>query len=650
MLILMSTVVFVGIIGYRQRNKTLRTLSDLPVRPLTKREITYGLEQIQSLLETRAPVLREHVDKQAKIIKGTLETNTSALTPAARQERKQALFEINTLCQQVSDISFNALALGQTPSDYEARCPFLGLHPFHAQDREFFFGREALITELQQKLITHHFLAVLGPSGSGKSSLVLAGIVPDMLAKYPEFQMAYLTPTCDPVAQLTMAQATTQYQPTVFVIDQFEELFTLCADEKQRQQFIDQLLSIKLHPVVITMRTDFWDDCAPFEALQTQIKARQTLIEPMNTSQLRAAMEQQAAQVGLRFETELSNAILDDIKEEPGAMPLLQHGLQELWKRRHGCWLNLVEYRKAFGNIKQAIAKTADDVYYQLSLAEQTQFKNIFIRITRLDEHAVQGEGHRDTRLRVAMEELVPADGELLSTQNLIKRLVAARLVIISQNAVTHFKEVEVVHDALIRYWPRLTNWLSENHSNLQLRETIRQAALSLETNGNTTDNLIHQELLLEEAKVLNRQTGFLNQLETDYVNACVDLAETAKISASKKRDITFASLTESMIIVLNLANFAVVKMNEANKVPKNELTKAFIEARREITNQALAEAKKLRATLEELAKLPKDQSPTETQREIANQVRATTKKLRLTIEKLDQLQQSTAKNKPVQL
>ncbi|HDN26678.1 MAG TPA: hypothetical protein ENG03_06210, partial [Thioploca sp.] len=558
LLISSTVVVVVGIIGYRQRKKTLTklALSDSPDRPLTKQELAYGFEQLQSLLETRAPVLREDVDKQAKIIKGTLETDTTALSHDAHLERKQALSKINTLCQQASELSFNALALGQTPPDYEARCPFLGLYPFQAQNQEFFFGREALITELQQKLITYHFLAVLGPSGSGKSSLVLAGVVPQMQAQYPELQMAYLTPSYDPVGQLTMAQAKVQDQPTVFVIDQFEELFTLCADEKPRQQFIDQLLSIRLQPVIITMRTDFWDDCAPFEALKTRITARQTLIEPMNTSQLRAAMEQQAAKVGLRFETELSNAILDEIKEEPGAMPLLQHGLQELWKRRHGCWLNQVEYREAFGNIKQAIAKTADDVYYQLTLADQIQFKNIFIRITRLDERAVQGEGHQDTRLRVAMEELVPAGGELLSTQNLVKRLVAARLVIISQNAVTHFEFVTVVHEALIRYWPRLTNWLSENHSNLQLRETIRQAALTWEKNGKTTDNLIHKELHLEEAKVLNRQTGFLNQLETDYVNACVDLAEAA-ISASKKRDITFASLTESMIIVLNLATFA---------------------------------------------------------------------------------------------
>ena len=195
------------------------------------------------------------------------------------------------------------------------------------------------------------------------------------------------------------------------------------------------------------MRADFWGECAPYEALKTQMTARQSLIAPMNTAELRSAMEQQVAKVGLRFEANLSNTILDEVKDEPGAMPLLQHGLRELWKRRHGRWLKTVEYHEGIGGIKLAIAKTADEVYSRLSSTEQKQFQNIFIRLTRLDDSAVQGEGRRDTRRRVGLEELVPVNVDLSTIKKLVNRLADARLVITSVNG-----EVEVAHEALIRY------------------------------------------------------------------------------------------------------------------------------------------------------------------------------------------------------
>ncbi|RKZ88492.1 MAG: hypothetical protein DRR19_12465, partial [Candidatus Parabeggiatoa sp. nov. 1] len=500
--------------------------SDSLDRPLTNAEIKYGLEQLQTLVKKRAPVLHDTFAEQINRLQNTLAVDITALSYTARHERESALLEINNLCQEISDMSFNALALGKTPPNYEDRCPFCGLYPFHGEDQEFFFGREKLTAALQQKLTIHRFLAVLGPSGSGKSSLILAGLVPQLQAEQPELKMAYLTPRHDPLDQLTTAQKKVQNQPAVFVVDQFEELFTLCTEDEQRQQFIERLLALSQQQrVVITMRADFWGECAPYESLKILMEARQTLIGPMNTAELRAAMERQAAKVGLRFEADLSNAILDDVKEEPGAMPLLQHGLQELWKRRHGRWLKTAEYRDGIGGIKLAIAKTADDVYNQLPPSEYPQFKNIFIRLTRLDESGVQGEGSRDTRRRVSIEELVPADGELSAIKALVKHLADARLVVTSRNPVTRREEVEIVHEALIRYWPRLLNWLEEERTHLQLRETIRQAALAWEDKEKNEDYLVHKGVRLERVKGLAQQAGFLNQLEADYVNACVVLA-----------------------------------------------------------------------------------------------------------------------------
>jgi WD40 repeat protein/energy-coupling factor transporter ATP-binding protein EcfA2 len=517
--------------------------SDSLDRDLTNLEIKDGLEQLQTLLKERAPVLQEEFEPKAKMLQGTLEADPTALSPTVRLEREQALLKMNTLCQEVSDLNFNALAFGQTPPNYEARCPFMGLYPFHAEDREFFFGRDKLIKALQEELMEYQFLAVLGPSGCGKSSLVLAGVVPQMQTQSLDLQLAYLTPGSDPLAQLSTAKAQAQNQSTVFVVDQFEELFTLCAVEEERQQFIDQLLSLsQQQPVVITMRADFWGECAPYEALKTQMTARQHLIGPMNTAELRDAMEKQANKVGLCFEADLSNTILDEVKEEAGAMPLLQHGLQELWKRRHGRWLKASEYRNGIGGIKQAIAKTANEFYYnKLSTAEdRAQFKSIFIRLTRLDENAIQGKDGRETCRRVGLEELVPAGGKLSVTKKLVKHLADVRLLVTSVNAVTQREEVEVAHEALIKYWPKLGDWLDENRSNLQLRQTIRQAALAWNDSGKTTDDLTHKGVRLEDAKVLARQTGFLNQLEADYVTACVALAEKeqAEKDAQQRREL----------------------------------------------------------------------------------------------------------------
>ncbi|MEH1819145.1 MAG: SUMF1/EgtB/PvdO family nonheme iron enzyme [Nostoc sp.] len=498
--------------------------SDTPDRPLTSQEIKYGLDYLEKLLTERAPVLSDELHQQIAVLNRTLGTDTRE----ALQEQQQALDVINKISSEVLDLSFPALALGTEPPVYDSRCPFRGLYPFRLEDCEFFFGREQLIAQLQEKLAQDNFLPVLGASGSGKSSVVLAGLIPALERQQPNLQMAYMTPSSQPVALLQTSLSKFQDQNFVLVIDQFEELFTLCSDEAQRQQFINQLISLSQHQkVMITMRADFWGECASYPKLREMMQARQELIAPMDSAQLRRAMEMQAAKVGLRFEAGLSNSILDEVQGEPGAMPLLQHALFELWKRREGRWLRCVEYQ-AIGGVKKAIAETADDVYNDLSPQEQEQVKNIFVRLTRLDEDTLQGEKRRDTRRRVGLEELVPVGSELVLTKNLVQRLAGegARLVVTSVDESTNREEVEVAHEALIRYWPKLLDWLNENRTYLQLRETIRQAALEWEKEQKDESCLVHRGGRLEDAEALLKQPRFLNQLEANYVSACVELRE----------------------------------------------------------------------------------------------------------------------------
>ncbi|MCP4376147.1 MAG: CHAT domain-containing protein [bacterium] len=501
--------------------------SDTADRPLTNKEIEFGLSQLDEILPNRAPVLEKTFNDSTTILRKSLDTDPEALSEAARQERRGALTQLNTICDEALDLSFNALSLGQEPPGYDERCPFQGLYPFHEQDREFFFGRKSLMQTLQQKLEQDRFLAVLGPSGSGKSSVVLAGLIPSLQEENSDLRMVYLTPGSDPLNQLETSLAEVDKEAAVLVVDQFEELFTLCSDETKRQAFLDRLLSLPEHlPVAITMRADFWGECAPYPELREQMQARQELIAPMDTAELRRAMEQQARTVGLRFEADLSHTILEDVQDEPGAMPLLQHALQELWKRRHGQWLRTGEYR-AIGGVRKAIAETADVFYKRVSPEEQKRVRDIFVRLTRLDEEAVKREERRDTRRRVWLKELVPAESDQAATKDLVRRLADIRLVVTSVNLATKREEVEVAHEALIRYWPRLRGWLDEDRASLQLRERISEAAREWEDGKREESLLIHRGSRLEEAEILARTPKFpLSKLEQAYVNACVTLRE----------------------------------------------------------------------------------------------------------------------------
>jgi WD40 repeat protein/energy-coupling factor transporter ATP-binding protein EcfA2 len=503
--------------------------SDALDRPLTGAEIDDGLAQMGALLDERAPVLKPEFEGLAATLRASLDADPTALSAETRREREAALAAANQLCSDALDLSFNALALGQEPPAYDGRCPFRGLFPFRAEDREFFFGRQALVDKLDGRLREHGFLAVLGPSGSGKSSLVLAGLVPILQQGDPPLRMTYVTPGSDPLAQLGAALAEAgggDSGPDLVVVDQFEELFTQCRDEGERQAFVERLLWLSGRSrIVITMRADFWGECAAFPGLKDEMQDHQELVAPMDAAALRRAMERQADHVGLRFEAGLGEAILDDVEGEPGAMPLLQHALLLLWQRRHGRWLRWEEYR-AIGGIQQAIAHTADEVYLGLAGQEQARMRDIFLRLTRLEDAPVGAEA-RDTRRRVGLAELVPAGSDPAETIALVKRLADARLMVTSLNAASGQDEAEVAHEALIRHWPRLRGWLDEDRAELHLREGVREAALEWEANDQEETYLVHRGGRLEDAEALRRQPRFaLNEVEEAYVEACVGLRE----------------------------------------------------------------------------------------------------------------------------
>jgi hypothetical protein len=269
--------------------------------------------------------------------------------------------------------------------------------------------------------------------------------------------------------------------------------------------------------VVLTMRADFWGECAPYAELKELMQANQELIAPMNEGELRRAMESQAAKVGLRFEADLSIQVLDDVQGEPGAMPLLQHALHELWKRRHGRWLRADEYRK-IGGVKLSIARTADEVYERLSAPDKEQVREIFLRLTRIDELAEQADERRDTRQRVLLSSLVPAEGNESSTKALVALLANVRLVVTSINARTGKEEVEIAHEALIRYWPKLRDWLDRDRMGLIMHRRLTRAAEEWEQNARDSSYLYEGVRLSSVKRWAQDNWGFLNLAEREFL------------------------------------------------------------------------------------------------------------------------------------
>jgi len=533
--------------------------SDVLDRPLTDTEIKYGADQLRALVLERAPVLVPELDAKAGSVESSLGADARSLSAESRKEREGALQALNTISGEVLDLSFSALALGQKPPDYDARCPFRGLVAFRPDDREFFFGREALVQKLVERVKANNFLAVLGPSGSGKSSLVLAGLVPALGAP-----VAYMTPGSNPLVNLG---AVLKNEDQLVVVDQFEELFTLCTDEEKRLSFIKMLLGLSAKQrVVLTMRADFWGECAGYKSLKEAMQANQELVAPMDAEELRSAMELQAARVGLRFEADVSQVILDDVRGEPGAMPLLQHALLLLWNRRHGRWLRSDEYRN-IGGIQKAISGTADDVYNSLSGDDQQRMRDIFLRLTQVGEAQAGTEG-RDTRRRVGMKELVPAnspdEGAILI---LVNRLANERLVVTSKDLASDDDQVEVAHEALIRYWPRLRGWLDEDRTSLRLREGVREAALEWDASGRKDSSLlIHRGSRLEDAVLLSRQPRFaLNEREQAYVDACVRSRDEERLAKERQRRFILIGAITVAVGMFLLGSWGLFQAGQAN-------------------------------------------------------------------------------------
>jgi WD40 repeat protein/DNA-binding SARP family transcriptional activator len=350
-----------------------------------------------------------------------------------------------------------------------AVCPYKGLAAFEAGDAGFFFGRERFVAELVARVTGTPFLGIVGPSGSGKSSALHAGLLAALAAGVlpgsERWALAVLRPGEHPLRALEQSlTAAPDHGRLVVAVDQFEETFTTCRDESERAAFVDALVASvrderRLTLVVVAVRADYYGHCAAYPELSRLLGAGHVLVGPMLPEELRRAIELPARRAGLRVEGELVDALVADVEGQPGALPLVSSALLELWQLRDGRTLRRSNYEQA-GGVRGAVARQAEQAYEPLDPAGRALARRVLLRL------AGEGEGDAVVRRRARLSEF-----EDDAVAQVLEVLAAARLITISEG------EVEVAHEALLREWPRLRTWLEEDADGRRLHLHLMHAA-----------------------------------------------------------------------------------------------------------------------------------------------------------------------------
>ena len=452
-------------------------------------------------------------------------------------------------------------------------CPYKGLNFFDENDADLFVGREALTSRLTQRVLAlaspklppgSHFLAIVGASGSGKSSLVRAGLIPSLRwnQKAADWQIHVLTPTARPLESLASEltgessfaataglmddlareprslqlfareRARSHKSPRILlVVDQFEELFALCRSEPERKAFIDNLLTAASEAdgpalVLLTLRADFYDHCAAYPRLREALAEHQEYIGSMNRDELRRVIEEPAQRGHWELEPGLVELLLQDVGEEPGALPLLSHALLETWERRRGRAMTLGGYISA-GGVRGAIAETAEAVFTdQFTPEQQAIARRIFLQLTELGDEMAAG----NTRRRAGLSELIVNPDEADVTQAVLDSLANARLIAMSEDSV------EVAHEALIREWPRLRLWLQDDREGLRLHRHLSDAAQEWAGLGREGGALYRGARLSQVNEWAAANPDEINALEREFLAASVEAAELEATERERQR------------------------------------------------------------------------------------------------------------------
>ena len=477
-------------------------------------------------------------------------------------------------------------------------CPYQGLSAFKEENTEYFFGRDKATAGLVSAVNNKPLVAVVGASGSGKSSLVFAGLIPQLRGDtVNNWLILSFRPGKNPFAALAVALVSALNLPEnerrlaeleldvnlksdsaslerfitspltpllggeekriLLIADQFEEIYTLCTDAEERKIFLDGLLqAVNNAPfltLLITLRADFLsralDDYEPFgRALQ------QYQLEPvvrMNREELEAAIALPARQLGFEFEEGLCNTIIDDIEDGDGRLPLLEFTLTQLWKQQYAGRLTHQAYDK-IGGVEQALANYADMVYADLNAGERETAQRVFIQLVQ------PGEGTEDTR-RLATSEEVGGDN-----WDLVTRLADKRLVVTNWDELRNEETVEVVHEALIRHWGRLRGWMQENRKFRIWQQGLMVALQQWVESGKDEGALLRGATLAVAEDWLQQRGGEVSKPQRWFIEKGVELRERERKQKERLRRSVIAGLVCSLLVISGFAGVSEIRRTDA--------------------------------------------------------------------------------------
>ena len=406
-----------------------------------------------------------------------------------------------------------SLVVATALPDPEPLCPYPGLMAYDVADAGAFFGRDKDVAACLRRLRDTNVLAVVGPSGSGKSSLVRAGVAAALARDGSRVEI--ITPGAHPMSAL----ATVPSAPRItLAVDQCEEVFSLCHDLSERTKFLSALaVRAQNGQVVVSLRADRLVDVAAQPEFARMVEQGMFLISAMGADDLREAVEGPARQSGLVVEPGLVDLLVNEVEHQPGALPMLSHALSETWQRREGRTLTVAGYRDS-GGIRGAVAKSAEDIYTGVGPGDQLVLRDMLLRLLS------PGDDGDPVRTRLPRHLVVtdPTHGDLMDM------LIASRLVT-SDDGV-----LELAHDALPRAWPRLHGWLEEDIDGQRIQHHLTVAADAWDALGQPDAELYRGVRLAAALDWRARSDHPWSAVEKSFLERAERVADAERVAAAE--------------------------------------------------------------------------------------------------------------------
>ena len=483
----------------------------------------------------------------------------------------------------------NWLKLGGIPP-----CPYRGLFAFRESDAHLFFGREQFTADLVTAVKRKPLVAVVGSSGSGKSSVVFAGLIPRLrLDTLVLWQIVAFRPGNNPIdalaaaiapllhpqedefarrlVELELAAALKQDESALYKIieklvqqnpgtrlvliaDQFEELYTQ-TEESERQPFLNGLLNaVRLAPsftLVTTLRADFYGSALSYRPLSDALQGAVLNLGPMSREELHSAIEKPAAQMQVELEDGLTNKLINAVDGQPGRLPLLEFAMTQLWSKHQSGWLTHQAYEEISG-VESAVGTHAEAVYTQLNEADRGRAQQVFMQLVRLGEEA------EATRRLATRDEVKPENWDLVT------RLASSRLVVTNRNESTNEETVEIVHEALIKSWGRLEYWMQIDGDFRRWQEQLRMAIRQWESSGKDEGALLRGKPLVDAEYWQEKRLEELSIFERSFIKLSLELQEHEINKQKRRRQLSISLLTGGLVLALSLAGVALWQWQKA--------------------------------------------------------------------------------------